>query len=709
MILSIEQQHILNEVKTGDNVIVDAVAGTGKTTLIMAIANELKSKNILQITYNKSLKVEVRDKIKIAGYTNLNVHTYHSLAVCYYIQTAHVDNEIKKIIDNDINPMIQIPKIDIIVIDEAQDMTLLYYQLIVKYIKDAGNKIQLLVLGDYMQGLYEFKGSDIRFLTHASEIWETNPYLQSQLFKKCTMKMSYRITNQMCSYVNNVLLGESRMEACRNDTKVQYIRNSGYNIETIICVEIERLINNGANPSDIFILGPSVKRGAVRRLENALVERDIPCHVPMMESNDIDQRVIDRKIVFSTFHSVKGRQRKYVFVLGFDNSYFKYFNKSTDIQKCPNTLYVACTRATECLYLLEYNTRTDDRPLDFLNMNHVEMKQQPYINFRGYPQTNFFVCNDVSEDSKLTKKITPTDLIRFIPEDVNLRICDIINRIFIKEDIHDTEIIDIPSIIQTKKGFYEEVSNINGIAIPCLYYDELINMWRDTPIINTKDSILYSIIDMNLETSNRRKQNFISDLIEKLPEHIESVRDYLIMANLNISIQESLNFKLKQIEYDDYQWLTTNMIDKCKTRMRNTISMDCQNEPPDIEYNIISACDDELHVNIDEEIGQYITDTKFRFTARVDLITETTLWEVKCTSTSTTDHLLQLAIYAWLCHHCNIGKHIKYKLFNVITGDVFTMDYELSDLNLIMKELLLSRYSVHKPKTDIEFIQSCIE
>ena len=41
MILSIEQQHILDEVKTGANVIVDAVAGTGKTTLIMAIAKVL--------------------------------------------------------------------------------------------------------------------------------------------------------------------------------------------------------------------------------------------------------------------------------------------------------------------------------------------------------------------------------------------------------------------------------------------------------------------------------------------------------------------------------------------------------------------------------------------------------------------------------------------------------------------------------------------
>ena len=38
--LSGEQIDILNEVKNGKNVIVDAVAGTGKTTLIKIIINK---------------------------------------------------------------------------------------------------------------------------------------------------------------------------------------------------------------------------------------------------------------------------------------------------------------------------------------------------------------------------------------------------------------------------------------------------------------------------------------------------------------------------------------------------------------------------------------------------------------------------------------------------------------------------------------------
>ena len=51
MKLSPEQQHILDTTKTGVNVYVDAVAGTGKTTLILSIAKELKQKQILQMTW----------------------------------------------------------------------------------------------------------------------------------------------------------------------------------------------------------------------------------------------------------------------------------------------------------------------------------------------------------------------------------------------------------------------------------------------------------------------------------------------------------------------------------------------------------------------------------------------------------------------------------------------------------------------------------
>ena len=710
--LSEEQQNILNATKTGDNVIVDAVAGTGKTTLILEIAKELSSQKVLQITYNKSLKFEVREKTKELNIENLTIHTYHSLAVCYYSCKAHVDNEIKKLVMNNTEPCRNIPEFDMLIIDEAQDMTLLYYQLMLKFAKDIGSQIQLLVLGDYMQGLYEFKGSDIRFLTLAETIWKQHPSLRTDKFQKCTMKMSYRITKQMSSFVNNVMLGKDRMDACRNDVPVQYIRNSRYNMERIVCAEINRLFDQGVKPSDIFILGPSVKgeRSNIRKLENMLVERNIPCHVPMLENSDIDQRIIDGKIVFSTFHCVKGRQRKYVFVVGFDNSYFKYYARNLPREICPNTLYVACTRALKGLYVMESDTRREDRPLEFLHMNHIDMKQEEYIQFRGQHKSLFLLVDEV--DSNLPMKVTPTELIKFIPEETNQHICSILDRIFITEK-EIIENIEIPGIIQTKKGYYEEVSDLNGIAIPCMYYDHLLNAFSENASFKTKDSVLYDIIDMNIENIHEKKQQFLLEIIDNLPETIESVNDYLYMANINTAIQESLYFKLNQIDRDDYNWLTDEVVSLCKDRLRDVVSPDCQESTPLIEEYIMTASMDEEHEHIDKFTERILPGKKFRFNARVDLITETTVWEFKCTSELTHDHMLQVAIYAWLWNMRYIDdtteeNEMVFRLFNIKTGELLRMEASMGDLNNIMSSLLSSRYTEPVIKNDSVFINDCI-
>jgi len=712
MKLSVEQQHILDRVKAGNNIAVDAVAGTGKTTLILSIADEIRDKQILQMTYNKSLKFEVREKIENAKIENLNVHTFHSLAVCYYVETAYVDNEIRKIIVENKKPSKKIPKIDVLVLDESQDMTFLYFQLMCKFLFDMGNQVQLIILGDYMQGLYEFKGSDVRYLTFADCIWEKHPLLRTPAFELCSMKMSYRITNQMRHFVNNELIGEDRMNSCRDDQPVQYIRNSRYNIEKIVYAEIVRLFELGVNPNDIFVLGPSVKgeRSHIRKLENMLVEKNIPCHVPMMESSDIDQRVIDGKVVFSTFHTVKGRQRKYVFVVGMDHSYFKFYARNLPRDICPNTIYVASTRASQGLYILESDSRPDDRPLDCLKMSHVEMKEQPYIQFRGQHKTFFTVGEE--RDMQTHIRTTPTELIKFIPEDTYQYICGILENIFTIEN-QETYEIDMPSLIQTKSGHFEEISDLNGMAIPCIYYDFLRSVWYGTEVDKLQDSVLYELIDINKDDIKEKNKLFLQTMIEKLPEKIESVKEYLFMANINQAIQESLYFKLKQIEPDEYVWLSDDTVDACKNEYRRVIGPDCQNKAPKIEEYIIIGSDDASHKYIDEFTKDIVENKVFRFSARADIITENTLWELKCTSKLSTDHMLQLVIYAWLWKLKNKVREQEeeverdFKLFNVKTGELMRMEGNMEDLNNIMKALFNSRYNEIVPKHDELFISDC--
>ncbi len=703
--LNNEQRKIIYHVKKGKNVVVDAVAGTGKTTVILSIAKRIRVKKVLQLTYNKSLKHEVREKIEKEKIKNIRVHTYHSLAYNYYSHKGHKDIEIHRVIENNKELLKEIENFDILIIDEAQDMTKLYFKLIVKFIKDYGKKIQIVILGDYMQGLYEFKGSDIRFLTLGCEIWKESAILNSNKFKFCTMKTSYRITNEMCKFINKVMIGKERMMADRKGEKVSYIRNNRQNIEKIVYNEIKKLLNDGVKPNEIFILGGSIKgeKSNIRRLENMLVENNVPCHVPMMENENIDERVINGKIVFSTFHSVKGRERSYVFIVGFDNNYFRFYGRDMNREICPNTLYVGCTRGSKELYVLEGDNFPGDRPLEFLQLSHIDMKKEEYINFRGIHQTYYKKIDE--NDFNQRVKITATDLIKFLSVNVYEEISNILEKIVIIEKEAE-EPIEIPSIIQTKNGNFEEVSDLNGIVITSIYYDMLKEIWDEN-----EKNILLELIEEKLIELKGKNQQFLQEYLEKMPEKIETTEEYLYMANINQAIQESLYFRLKQIEENEYNWLPEEVVQECKDRLKITISSDSVEKRPLIEENIMHSSWEDEHIEIDELLKEEFMEI-FRFTGRIDLITDTVLWELKCTSEITTEHILQLIIYAWLYEmrpDYSEEKKKQYKLFNIKTGELIKINATKEDLTDIIKILLKNRYQKENKKPDDEFIKTCKE
>ena len=707
--MSNEQKIILENLKNGQNCVIDAIAGSGKSTTILSISRELEEKSVLQMTYNSMLRHEVKEKTKLYNIKNIKVHTFHSLAVEYYMLSAHTDTSLRYILHNQLPPRISIPKYDLIVLDEAQDMTFLYFRLMVKFINDMGTPFQLLVLGDYKQGLYEFKGADTRFLTLAADIWKNHPLLMRKEFSYTSLSMSYRITQPIADFVNNVLLGEQRMYACRNGEPVQYYRQSRMNTERFVISQITQLLENGAKPSDIFVLGSSVKRpnSNIRKMENALVANNIPCHVPMIEGDKIDERVIDGKVVFSTFHSVKGRQRKYTFIIGFDNSYY-YDAKRASREECPNTLYVGCTRSTHGLYLLEKNDFDTDRPLDFLKMNHHEMRTQPYIQFRGTPQCIFYEkkIDKQSEAATPIFNITPTELIKFIPEAVIDEVSPILDRIFIKETNPEYIELEMPTVLKTRKGFHEDISDLTGIAIPSMYYDYIQKKYN-----NVTAPILHTMIQINTIDMKETEHKYLKNIINELPETCETPADYLYMANIYVATQERLYFKLKQIEKCDYNWLSQQIVHDCLKRFEEIIGVECKTRIPVFEQSLIDYSMHEEHEDIDAVLKPFFQDENinFRFSARLDLVTERSVWELKCTTRITIDHLLQTIIYAWLWRIIidDTENPRTIRILNIKSGEQYRLDATTEELTQIVVALLKSKYTEQALKNDEEFIEEC--
>lgn len=675
---SSEQLAIIKAIKNGNNVICDAVAGSGKTTTILWLAKKLPSMKIIQITYNKQLKIEVREKVKQNQINNVEIHTYHSLAVKYYNRSAHEDSKMRNIITTNTKPIHKIPNFNIIVLDETQDMTLLYYRMISKFICDhsANNistKLIILTLGDKYQGIYQFKNADTRFLTLTPELW---PHFTPMV--KLSLKTSYRVTKPIAWFVNEVMLGEQRIISNKPGYAITYIRDNIFKAHEKIIPKLLDLLNKKLiKPDDIFVLAPSVRseKAPIRAFENELVLNNIECFVPTSDDSKLDEKVMKGKVIFTTFHQAKGRERKVVIVYGFDDSYFKYFEKTSSRNICPSAIYVAVTRCSERLFILE---NENSSPFEFLKKTHTELMKTKRIKFIGSPKINDTESTVVIKKLNNTNHQTsPRELVRFLKDETLNIIEPIINDIFYVEHSGES-IINIPSKIKSTTNKYEDVSDLNGLVIPAMF---------EASQKNGKNSLVDFI-----EWEKDYADNFLSKAIDKIKNPCVKICDYLYLGNVYNGIRNQLYFKLAQIK--NYDWLSQKMIDVCHKNMAKHVSKQLIYED-DLGYYCYNH----------NEFG------KIEIKGVIDAVDDNIVWEFKCVDILSTDHLLQLVIYAWLWQK-NLSKvhgDRQFKIMNIKTGEIRILKQKWHYIEQIMECLFQNKFGTDIAQTDKKFIKNCLD
>ena len=693
IILSREQEII---VESKLNIIVDAVAGSGKTTTILHMGLNYPDKNIFQITYNNMLKREVRKKVNRLCITNMNIHTYHSLAVNYYDDFGYTDEEIKKILikKKSLKPNIINKPIDILFIDESQDMILDYLNLVKKFLSDTNSNPQIIILGDKNQGIYDFKGADIKFLTLADKIWQI-PFI------KLNLTQSYRLTDQIGWFVNNIMLGYERIYTSKPGPKVDYYICNSFDIYKKIGKYLRNIINTeNILPSDIFILVPSVKTldSPYKKLENYLVKYNIKCTTPTSDDAKLDENVISNKVVFTTFHQSKGRERKVVILYNFDDSYTQFYIKNTinpdtinpdtinpdtinPDTKCPNILYVGVTRASWKLILIQ-DSRS--KPLNFLNLS--KLKTNNYLNIITTHKQNISNINLLKNQE--IKKISVSELVKFISISAMEQIIIMIEKNLFIEKVKPTNLIDIPNKIKIETGnliIWEDVSDLNGLVIPAIY-ESILNKTT-----STIENYVYKKIQDKFIWADIKKYAGKVNLPAK------NINDYLKVGNIYNSIQNKLHARLAQIK--KYNWLNTNMVTQCHERM-NMINNSTIFEIP------ISNSDSD-YVEYEHEIFGLI-----HIKGRIDAISENYVWEFKCVDNFTIEHKLQLILYNWMWEKANLNTIYGKKdfcLLNIKSGQVLKLNWidNYYVIEQIIEILLHEKYLIKKNLNDVEFIKLC--
>jgi len=644
-IASSEQSSIIDDLKE-NNVVVDSVAGSGKTTTNLHIAKHFSDHNILLLTYNARLKFETRDRIMKENIENLEAHSYHSFCVNYYNPRAYTDAPIKTLVDKDKKPIVEIEKYDIIVVDEAQDITPLFYKLVKKIYKDFAPGAKICIFGDKNQSIYQFKDADSRYITQAPKLFNLNEIP----WKECKLSTSFRITNEMASFVNNCLQVD-RMVAVKSGSKPRYIIANSFSARHAFD-EVKRYLLN-YSPDEIFILAPSVKvsvKSPIKILENKLKNNlNLPIYIPISDEEKMSKEVIENKLVFSTFHQAKGLERKVVIILNFDDSYFKYFAKDADETMCPNTLYVACTRAIEHLTLF-HHYKNDFMP--FINQQALA----PYVINKSLLEVGGKELKSVNLSTSVI------ELTSYLPTEV---IENCLKSLIITPITPEDEIIDIPVTSEQPMG-YESVSELTGIAIP-LYFEFI-----------KKSS-------MGIFSKLQKEDLEICQALEK----DLSPANLLKIVNIWFSIKTGYIFKRSQIE--NYDWISEENLISCIERLEN---LDI--EDPEIESLCIVENEPELQCR---KLNGYF-----------DCITNDKLFEFKCIEAFSSEHYLQLGLYMYMDKVTNPGKKRKYYIYNILTDELKSMEPKSeASLKDMIRYLIKNKYEKTKEVNDKDFISMNLE
>lgn len=670
--ISLEQFEIVTLLKE-KNIKVNSVAGSGKTTTSLYVAKEYSTKNILLLTFNASLKIETRIKCQINDINNMEVHSFHSFVRNYYDHMCKDDETIIKVLQQNTKPLTPI-NYDIIIIDEKQDCNDTYYVLCCKIIQDniITNELLMMVFGDLRQSIYQFNNADNRYLKYADQLYQTNQR------SWCDQKLStsFRITKEMSLFINSIMLKDEQYiisNKISNQKPIYWYGNSFGNGPYKLFLEVLQKYK----PEEIYIIAPSVRstNSPVKHLENLIKERlsHIMIYVSSNADEIIDKDIISGKLVISSYHQTKGNERCVSIVFSFDNSYFTFFNKDANASICPNEQYVATTRASDQLILIH------DSGNDYL----------PYINKEKLND----LCDVRMENNNLHithPKIFYCDLIKVNPSNITMHIPQKM-KYELQKEINTKRIQSVESNLTlqskikslyfgqlTKTKYYEDVCDINGAALP-LFYECTSSKNQTASILNyhkTAGMVLNKLKEQN--NLNNYNRQFIDRCCEKhrnINCYNLTMDEALFLANIIIAEKSNYLFKLFQI--DQYNWINQNTVKKAIQRFQ------------DLHLNL-ETCTFEKYWSC----SVVFSSKMFTFNGYSDCydVKNNILYEFKCTSEITIEHIIQTITYAFMINETNSKPPSQIFVFNVKTNELIEITSTIEEIKSIVYKLLNFKY-----------------
>lgn len=298
--LSDEQQAFIEFALKGKNILVDACIGSGKTTAIQHLCNQLPpAKKILYLTYNRLLKLDAKSKIKKKNVTVTNYHGFAYMVLKRSGRSVGISDLIQTLIHE--KPLIE--KYDILIIDEYQDIEQELAELL-QMVKDSNPRMQIIAVGDMEQKIYDKTTLDVELFM--KEFLEEHLRLR---FTQC-----FRLSNNLAAMLGRVWKKE--IKGVNNRCKVEQMTKG----------EIVRFLAK-QEPADILCLG--ARTGAMSDTLNTLEEiypykfNKKTVYATISDNDSMGKtEPKEDSAIFTTYDSSKGLERKICVVFDFTESYW---------------------------------------------------------------------------------------------------------------------------------------------------------------------------------------------------------------------------------------------------------------------------------------------------------------------------------------------------------------------------------------------------
>jgi hypothetical protein len=723
--LSKEQEEAIELARDGHNIIVNAVAGGGKTTFAIHLMRQFRDvANVIFMTYNNKLCKETRAKYNNICDNNASANDDNGITFDYFqrreperIFTFHgLCNQLIRcddafrglvckndvILENAIRA--NVPRIHIgnfvctsqrrernlIIIDEAQDLTELLFSFIAQVycgLVATGYETQIVIIGDKYQCIYEWNGADSRYLTEISAILDA-PFIN------CALSHTFRCMPSVVSFVNDCAHEEARMNVaqCKAsiNTPIDYIVTNPNNdafAEFIYNIVIKY------GQENVTIITPTVISTSYKcwePLESYLSSYNVAIN-KMRSDSEFGVTVANGALTICTFHQSKGTENDVIIILGLDSDYTSYIAKDESPEEFSNIEYVALTRAKTRLIIVQRNTCAP-LPIFVPLLTMRDDDDVPLINAARVNMIVMNECANVVQHCALPYKpapITITRAARNAHRDAHKYIAEHERTTLpiLRRRRTDSRLIILTHKTEcfSNRAIVEEVSDINGNIITLLYDSKLTGgSYRDE--IKTRYDRISKLIDLTCRKDNTESikisnsginilnafnNDLKSEIIEfnritTLNKHDLFKRALPIYARIAAAysvLKGGANFyRLRQITKWDWLINEDTKIQEIMTRMSRRIVNDGRSE---------------VHCYFDH----FGTKAR-RLVGIADFLTGRIIYEIKCTQEITTDHVIQVLLYARAlsddkreCHDNVTGNYIaRYcRVYNPLSDETWTI------------------------------------